>query len=63
MWNLDKIKTSLASGSSMGKTTLDVQDCILAVLKEHENQIDCVRWANMEANRTIDQSEYNKGYL
>jgi WD40 repeat protein len=53
VWNLEKIRTSKDSS----------QDSIISILKEHENQIDCVKWAPLEANHVIDQSEYNRGYL
>jgi hypothetical protein len=32
-------------------------------LREHENQIDCIRWAPLEANHIIDQSDYNRSYI
>ncbi len=38
-------------------------DAILNTMREHENQIDCIRWANVEANYIIDQSDYNRSYL
>ena len=52
VWSVEKIKS-----------TKDNAESVLAVLREHENQIDCIKWAPLEANHTIDQSEYNKGYL
>ncbi len=55
VWNLEKIK------SAKDHNTLN--DSLLQVLKEHENQIDCLKWAPLEANYTIDGSDYNRNYL
>lgn len=55
VWSIEKIK-ACKDVSQQGET-------ILAVLKEHENQIDCIRWAPLEANHVIDMSDYNKSYL
>ena len=51
VWNIERIKA--------GK----FEEAMLSVLKEHENQIDCIKWAPLEANYTIDQSDYNKSYI
>lgn len=39
------------------------QDALITVLREHENQIDCICWAPAEANLVIDQSDYNRSYI
>lgn len=46
VWSIEKIKSAKDQGSQ--------SEAILAVLREHENQIDCVRWAPLEANHVID---------
>ena len=49
VWNMERVKREPA-------------EALLAVLREHTNQVDCIRWAPLDANHTIDQAEYNKGY-
>lgn len=53
VWSMERIRASKDSAA----------DSIVAVLREHENQIDCVIWAPLEANHVIDSSDYNKGYI
>lgn len=55
VWNLEKVKSA--------KDLSQQNDAIIAVLKEHENQIDCIKFAPAEANLTIDQSDYNRSYI
>jgi WD40 repeat protein len=55
VWSLDKVKSA--------KDLSQQADAIVAILKEHENQIDCIKWASQESNVIIDQSDYNRGYI
>ena len=54
VWSIDKVKSA--------KDLSQQADAILNALREHENQIDCIRWAHKEANQTIDQSDYNSQF-
>ena len=55
VWNIEKIK-GLKGAAQQG-------DAIVSELREHTNQVDCVRWAPLEACHAIDASEYNRNYL
>jgi hypothetical protein len=55
VWNMEKVKSC--------KDQSQQQDAIVAVLREHENLVDCVLWAPLEANHVIDSSEYNKSSI
>ena len=46
VWSVEKIRAS--------KDSQQLNDSLLTVLKDHENQIDCVKWAPLEANHVID---------
>jgi hypothetical protein len=52
---MDKVKSA--------KDLSQQADAIVATLRDHENQIDCIRWAPLESNHIIDQSDYNRSYL
>ena len=64
IWNCDLVKkqaTVLSSAAARGgQSSADVlkDDPIVQVLNEHEHVIDCIAWANSEAAKTIDMSEY-----
>lgn len=47
IWNMDRIKSA------------NQNDAIVSVLQEHQNIIDCVKWANAEACATISHADYN----
>ena len=55
VWSMDKVKSA--------KDLSQQADAIVATLRDHENQIDCIRWAPLESNHIIDQSDYNRSYL
>lgn len=48
IWNLDKIRKNLANAASM-----DQQDFITTIIDDHEHVIDCIRFANEAASKTI----------
>ena len=55
VWNMEKVKSA--------KDLSQQADSIVATLRDHENQIDCIRWAPLESNHIIDQSDYNRSYI
>ena len=47
VWNMDRLKSA------------NQNDAIISVLQEHQNIIDCVKWASQEACSTINNADYN----
>ena len=55
IWNMERIMQNLSNSKSV-----DEQDYIISVIDEHEHVIDCIKFANDKANRTIQTADYNK---
>lgn len=55
IWNLEKIKQNL--NKTLG---VDQTDFIITMIDEHEHVIDCIKFANDAARKTIQAADYSK---
>lgn len=60
IWNCELVKQKSTQGGGGGRVN-DPDYAIIQVLNEHEHIIDCIMFAPPEANKTIENANYNNG--
>ena len=55
VWDMEKIRKNINRTMSVDQT-----DYILTMIDEHEHVIDCIRFANEAARKTIQGADYSK---